>query len=71
MLEYSFNDKDVYISYVPIEFHNWYLINIIDASKLRRISLSFYDEAIPSFIYILIILVLTVAIYYIYHEAKL
>ena len=69
VLEYSFDDKDVYISYVPIEFHNWYLINIIDANVAEAPSKSFYDEVIPSFIYILIIL-LTVAIYYIYLRSQ-
>ena len=64
-IEYSQGKESLYISYAPIGFHDWYLINITDASVAEAKSQGIYDDIIPAFIYILILL-MTLILYFIY-----
>ncbi|MEL7657967.1 MAG: diguanylate cyclase, partial [Bacillota bacterium] len=64
-IEYKKSKEDLYISYVPINFHGWYLINIAPASIAEAQSKRIYDDVIPTFLSISIILI-ALAIYFIY-----
>lgn len=64
-IEYEQGKHTVYISYVPINFHNWYLVTLADAAIAEAQSKSIYDDIMPAFIYILIITI-TVSVYFIY-----
>ncbi len=64
-IEYFQNKENVYISYAPIRFHNWYLVNVTSASVAKAKSHSIYEDYIPSLIYILVILI-ALMIYFIY-----
>ena len=64
-IECKASKESLYISYSPINFHGWYLINIASASIAEAQSKSIYDNIIPTLIYILIIII-AVAFYYIY-----
>jgi len=59
----------IYISYTPIGFHNWYLVSLTDAAVAEAQSKNIYEEIIPAFIYILLI-IMAVAFYVIYIETK-
>lgn len=58
-------EKGIYISYTPIDFHGWYLVSLTDVTVAEAQSKSIYDEVIPAFIYILMI-IMTLAIYFVY-----
>lgn len=64
-IEFYQEKKGIYISYTPINFHDWYLVSLTDVTVAEAQSKSIYDEVIPSFIYILMI-IMTVAIYFVY-----
>ncbi len=64
-IEYSQSKKGIYISYTPIAFHGWYLVSLTDVSVAEAQSKSIYDDIIPVFIYILMI-IMTVGIYFVY-----
>jgi len=64
-IQYINGKQDLYISFVPINFHGWYLISIVDADAAEAQSKSIYDDVISVFLYILIITV-AVAAYLIY-----
>ena len=64
-IEYVRGEQGIYISYSPMNFHNWYLVSLTDASIAESQSKSIYDDIMPAFIYILIV-VMTVAGYFVY-----
>ncbi len=64
-IEYFHGQEGIYISYVPIDFHGWYLVTLTGTTVAEAQSKSIYDEIIPAFIYILII-IMTVAGYFFY-----
>lgn len=64
-IEYFQGQEGIYISYVPIDFHGWYLVTLTGTTVAEAQSKSIYDEIIPAFIYVLII-IMTVAGYFFY-----
>jgi diguanylate cyclase (GGDEF)-like protein/PAS domain S-box-containing protein len=64
-IEYDQGRERIYISYVPIDFHGWYLVSITNTTAAKAQSKSIYDNIIPAFIYILVI-IMTVAFYFVY-----
>jgi len=64
-IEYFQDQEGIYISYVPIDFHGWYLVVLTRTTVAEAQSKSIYDEIIPAFIYVLII-IMTVAGYFFY-----
>lgn len=66
---YNKDGEGIYISYVPINFHGWYLVTLTDTTIAEAQSKSIYDEIFPIFIYILII-IMALAIYFIYMRAQ-
>ncbi len=64
-IEYGRDKQGIYISYVPVNFHNWYLVTLTDKTVAEAQSKNIYDEIIPAFIYILVI-IMTVAVYFVY-----
>jgi diguanylate cyclase (GGDEF)-like protein/PAS domain S-box-containing protein len=68
-VEYSTNDKDVYISYVPIGFKDWYLISLTETSAAEEQSKSLYDDVFRPLIYILL-MVLALSMYLVYMRSQ-
>lgn len=64
-IEYKLGNQGIYISYAPIDFHDWYLITLTDSAVAEAQSKSIYDEIIPAFLYLLII-IMAVAVYLVY-----
>ncbi|HVI41403.1 MAG TPA: cache domain-containing protein, partial [Anaerovoracaceae bacterium] len=64
-IEYYQDHEGIYISYAPIKFHGWYLVTLTGTTIAEAQSKSIYDDIIPAFIYILII-IMTLTIYFIY-----
>lgn len=64
-IEYNLDNVGIYISYIPIDFKDWYLVSLTETSIAEAQSKSIYDDLIRSFIYILVI-ILTISIYYTY-----
>lgn len=64
-IAYRQNNQELYISYVPMNIHNWYFVTLTDAAIAESQSKSIYDEIMPVFIYILII-IMTLCGYFIY-----
>lgn len=64
-IEYYSDKNGIYISYVPLNFKDWYLISLTETSVAEEQSKSLYDDIYRSFIYILVI-ILTMAIYLTY-----
>ena len=50
--EYALGKQGMYISYVPIKFHDWYFINITASNIAEEQSKSLYEGILPSFLYI-------------------
>ena len=68
-IEYSLNNKGVYISYVPIGFKDWYLISLTETSAAEQQSKGFYDDIFRPLIYILLI-VLALSMYLVYIRSQ-
>lgn len=68
-VEYSKNGEGIYISYVPVNFHGWYLVALTNTTVAEAQSKSIYDDIFPIFIYILLI-IMALAIYFIYMRAQ-
>lgn len=64
-IEYVQGQEGIYISYVPIDFHGWYLVTLMGTTVAEAQSKSIYEGIIPTFIYVLIIL-MTAAGYFFY-----
>jgi diguanylate cyclase (GGDEF)-like protein/PAS domain S-box-containing protein len=64
-IQYRLNEQRVYISYVPMDFHNWYFVTLTDAATAEFQPKSIYDEIMPAFLYILIV-IMTVSGYCVY-----
>lgn len=64
-IAYRQDNQELYISYVPMNIHNWYFVTLTDAAIAESQSKSIYDEIMPVFIYILII-IMTLCGYFIY-----
>jgi PAS domain S-box/diguanylate cyclase (GGDEF) domain len=68
-VEYEPGGDGLYVSYVPMNFHGWYLVSLTDTTIAKAQSKSIYDDIIPAFIYILII-ILAVAGCFVYLRSK-
>ncbi len=64
-VEYNNDGTGIYISYVPVDFHGWYLVTLTSTTIAEVQSKRIYDDIFPVFIYILFI-ILALAIYFIY-----
>ena len=62
---YIQGEEGIYISYAPIDFHDWYLVTLTGTTVAESQSKSLSDEILPAFIYILII-TMTVVCYFLY-----
>lgn len=58
-------EDNIYISYAPLGFHDWYFVSLTDATAAEAQSKSIYDNMMPALIYVLLIGI-TVAIYFVY-----
>jgi diguanylate cyclase (GGDEF)-like protein/PAS domain S-box-containing protein len=60
-----YSKEEAYISYAPIGFRNWYLINLTPSNIAEAQSQSIYGNLVISFIYVLLVLIAG-TIYFIY-----
>lgn len=68
-VEYWLGRDSIYISYTPVGFNDWYYISIVPASVVQEQSAGVYNDILPAFLYVLVLLI-AIAVYFIYIRSQ-